>query len=141
MKLIAHSRQYFCNMLIHKGKILEKIVREREPVITTLAKKMKYTARTIYNHFNATEIEDHILLKYAKVLNYSFREEFPQLYPSFTVSEPPLEYVAVKNSELLLQDVERYRNLYIQALEQKQAITLELADCRKQLAQNVSQKN
>lgn len=105
---------YFYNTLIHKGKILEKYVRRYHPNLTELAKKLGYAARTtLYDHFNNADLGDGIILKYARVLKYDFKDEFPELHQVLHVADPSPSYVKGKSLE---EQVELWKEMYYEQL-------------------------
>lgn len=131
--------EYFCNMLIHKGEILEKVVRRLRPNLSRYAKDYGADRRTMLNHFKNPNLQDHIIRKHAETLNYNFKEEFPELYSKWVVGEPEVEYMLDPSTGLLQRELDRFRSMYIKVLEEKTDVLQQLADCRKQLAGNVSQ--
>ena len=126
-------------MLIHKGKILEIVVRKHAKNITDIAHKLDYSRSTIYDHFRESELPDHIIRRYAEALNYNFKDEFPDLYAKWVLEEPPTDYVLNKSAQMLQFERDKYLDLYLKTLEEKAQVALQLADCRRMLATNVSQ--
>lgn len=115
---------YFCNTLIHKGEILQKVVRKYYPNITALAKLMGYESRaTIYRHFETDDLSDGLILKYAKALKYSFKDEFPDLYARYFVSEPANTYGDGKSLE---EQVEMWKDMYYELLAENNRLLNEL---------------
>lgn len=85
---------HFCNMALHKGKILEQAVRITEYPISLLAKKMGKSRRHIYDLFEKENISLDIILKIGLIINYDFSKDFKELinlpddYKFTILSEP-----------------------------------------------------
>jgi AcrR family transcriptional regulator len=110
----------------HRGEILEKVVRKRNPNITDLSKKVGYDRQTIYRHFKDTQLSDSIILKYAKALKYDFYREFPDLLNySNMVAEPLADYRPLTLSDAL-KEADGWKNKYISLLERYNELLLSI---------------
>lgn len=101
----------------HKGEILQKVVAKRMPNKSELAKLLGYNRSAIYRHYADPELDDGIILKYAKALKYDFSREFPELNTyTNTLHEPLADYKPITLSEAL-KEVDHWRRKYIELLE------------------------
>jgi len=113
---MVQSLHYFCNTLIHRGKILESAVRKYFPNLTELTKKLGYESRnTVYRHFETDDLDDGIILRYARAMNYNFRDEFPDLYKTMVLEEPALKYLDKKTPAALEAQVELLRDMLMES--------------------------
>jgi len=110
-----HFKVQFCNMLKHRGEILEKVIREKNVKIVQLARKMGVDRGTIYRHMEDPELSLDYIISYGKALNHDFSREFPELLN--VVREPPHEYGAAKSYEEWRDAAEYWKDKYIEILE------------------------
>ena len=59
----------------HKGKILEKAVRESGMPLTKLSKKMAKSRRWMYNAFENENLSIDYILEIGKIIHYDFSED------------------------------------------------------------------
>lgn len=85
--------------LKHKGKILEKAVRNTGISIYKLAEKFGVSQRTMYTLFEREEIPNADMARYGKVLGIDFSREIPELVEFFSVQEPEAVYEKSKSIE------------------------------------------
>jgi hypothetical protein len=112
--------------MIHKGNILEEVVRNTDKVdnLASLAKKLGYSRSTLYSHFKDPDLKDGIILKYAKTMEYYFEKEFPDLYTKATGSNYAFKHG--KATDSLEDQVESWRYLYYQQLVENNQLLKEL---------------
>lgn len=114
---MQHFRKDIC-IVAHKGEILESVVTKKIPNKSELSRLMGYDRSTIYRHYADPDLEDGIILKYAKVLKYDFSKEFPHLKDyGFQLNESLTEYKPMTLSEAL-KEVDLWKDKYIRLLEQ-----------------------
>ena len=114
----------------HKGKIIEKAVRESEISITKLCKKLGKTTRWMYYTFENQDVSlDHII-KIGQLIHHDFSDEIKE-YRSFVVksynfevSEPQVLFSSgSKNSDYwkdkYLDLLEKYNRLLADQLKNK----------------------
>lgn len=85
--IVIALTQFFCNkicnMLKHRGKILEEVVRKwcetNGWTIIALSKKMGQNPSTTYRQFEKDDLPFHIIRKFGKSMNHDFRVEFPEM--------------------------------------------------------------
>ena len=66
---------------IHRGELLQKVVKESGISITLLMVKIGYKTRgSFYAHINDPELSFDILFKYGKALHYNFGEHFAEMF-------------------------------------------------------------
>lgn len=110
---------YICNVLIHRGKILKKIIENQSPKISIaqIARKIGYDRTTVYQHFNNDKLEYSTILKYGKALKHDFSVEFPDMLAYISLVEEPIaEYRAVSVSEAL-KERDYWKDKYIALME------------------------
>lgn len=78
-KFLSQNIVFICNTLIHRGKILEEVLRKQNSVLTQLAIKLPWTVKTIYRHFEEADLSYEKIGEYAKATKYPFTKEFPEL--------------------------------------------------------------
>ena len=102
----------------HRGEILERVVRKKVSSISALARELDYDRTTVYRHFGEADLENGIIIKYAKALKYNFDYEFPDLYGYAVnmVNEPLTKYQPMSLSEAL-KERDHWRDKYLALLE------------------------
>ena len=66
----------------HKGKILERAVRESGMPLTKLSKKMAKSRRWMYNAFENENLSIDYILEIGKIIHYDFSEDLKDLKKS-----------------------------------------------------------
>ena len=100
-KLLNHKVLHFCEMILHKGEIIEKAVRKQRFPITLLAKRLGLSRRHIYNIFNNPKTSLDLVLKIGKIIQYDFTEELkdiariPEEYKINQLSEPDISFETI----------------------------------------------
>jgi|SRR6218665_2750871 len=110
--------------MIHRGEIVEKVVRNSGIPLTRVAKKMGKSRRWLYDVFETVDLSLDYVIEFGKILHYDFSEEIPQISshrpivkePSPTYGEENLEYWREKYYSLL----EEYNTLLKQISEKEQ---------------------
>ncbi|MET1055385.1 MAG: hypothetical protein ABWY16_08765 [Pedobacter sp.] len=64
---------------IHKGEFLNGLVRKKGIKIKVLTQAAGFDRSTFYNHIKQPNLSFGILLKYGKILNHDFAEDFPEM--------------------------------------------------------------
>ncbi len=82
-----------CHM-IHRGEIVEKVVRSSGISLTKVASKMGKSRRWLYNAFETSDLSLDYILEFGKILHYDFSEEIPQITSrgSSNFAEPAVIY-------------------------------------------------
>ncbi len=65
--------------MIHRGKIVEKIVRKSGYSLTKLASELGISLRTLYNRFDSADVSWYFINDLGKIIHYDFTLEFPEL--------------------------------------------------------------
>lgn len=109
----------------HRGKIVEKAVRESEVSITKICKKLGKTTRWMYYTFDNPDVSlDHIV-QIGKVINHDFSSEIKEyalfIEKPFRTSfyEPEMSYN--KHSE----NADYWKDKYLDLLEKYNALLTE----------------
>lgn len=102
--------------MMHRGKILEQIVRSEKYPIKKLSEKLGYKSRgTIYLHFQDADLPWEIIQNYAKVL----RRDFSKEYPDMLNLEEPVILIKERSVQELEALVDFWKNKYIELLEKQ----------------------
>jgi hypothetical protein len=65
--------------MIHRGEIVEKIVRRSEYSLTSLSAHLGISHNTLYNRFLSADLSWHFISEVGKVICYDFILEFPEM--------------------------------------------------------------
>lgn len=76
----------------HKGKILEKAVRNSNISITKIAGLLDYTSRNMYNLFERDDLPNELFIRTGKVIGYDFSKDLPELVEFLMIREPQEAY-------------------------------------------------
>lgn len=76
----------------HKGKILEKAIRNSNISITKIAALLGYTGRNMYNLFEKDELPNELFIRTGKVIGYDFSKDLPELVEFLMLREPQEAY-------------------------------------------------
>lgn len=97
--------------MIHRGEIVERVVRSSGIPLTRIAAKMNRSRRWIYNAFETSDLSLDLILEFGRILHHDFSEEIPQIVnPKSIVSDVPLTYGE--------DSVEYWKGKYYQLLEE-----------------------
>lgn len=119
----------FCNVLIHRGEILEKIVRkwcdENGMPLKDVAEKIGYHRNIVYRHFSDPKVSYSIIYKYGKAIGYDFAENFPEMNREIFNIEKRIDIDTKSfNSEQCEKEIEHWRGKYIALLEHYNEVIL-----------------
>lgn len=109
--------------MIHRGEIVEKIVRERGYPISKIAKRMGKSRRHVYNLFESSSIPFDVIAEIGTIIGYDFAINFKELrpYEARGLTEAGrVESFSTGQEELLYckRELESVKNKYIRLLEQ-----------------------
>ncbi|SDG66883.1 hypothetical protein SAMN05421827_10997 [Pedobacter terrae] len=107
----------FCNKLIDRGKILEKVVQDMGISIAEVARKTNYERTTVYRHFSKSDLDYAIILKYGKALKYDFSVQFPELLDFTSQYDAPLSDYKVITVADALKERDYWKDKYVALLE------------------------
>ncbi|ASU35489.1 helix-turn-helix domain-containing protein [Mucilaginibacter xinganensis] len=62
---------------IHHGQLLEKVIRDEHKSISSIARTLKISRRTLYNWFESETMDYENLIKTGKIIGYDFSKEIP----------------------------------------------------------------
>ena len=66
-------------MMIHRGQIVEKIVRKSGYSLTKLADKLKISRNTLYNRFDNANLGYRFIIEVGNIIHYDFTIDFPEM--------------------------------------------------------------
>ena len=65
--------------MIHRGQIVEKIVRKTGYSLTKLAERLDVSRNTLYNRFNNANLGYRFIMEVGNVIHYDFTLDFPEM--------------------------------------------------------------
>lgn len=65
--------------MIHRGQLVEKIVRKSGYSLTKLAEKLKISRNTLYNRFNDPHLGYGFIVRVGNIIYYDFTFDFPEI--------------------------------------------------------------
>jgi len=65
--------------VVHRGDLLERIVKGSSVSIKVLTGRLGYSRTTYYNHIRNKDLPLEILNKYGRALGYDFSHEIPEM--------------------------------------------------------------
>jgi hypothetical protein len=96
----------------HKGEYLNGLVRKKGIKIKVLTAAAGYDRSSFYNHIKDPNLSFAILIRYGKVLNHDFAEEFPEMKIHHKNDvQPAMSY------EELEKDRDSWKEKYFQVAE------------------------
>lgn len=105
------------NRKIHRGKILQNVVRETGLSIERITRRAGYKRGTYYLHIKQPQLAPSILFKYGRALNYDFSKDIPEL-TEFLTGEPDNIYSKdVANIEEAIRQRDEWKDKYYELLE------------------------
>ena len=103
-------------LIVHKGSIVEKVIRRHNLSLTTISGRMNINRRTMYNWFSKENLSDKIIVQLGEVLGYDFSADFRDLENVKNIS-------TYKEPEYPLTGSSQYWMLkYIELLEKYNAL-------------------
>lgn len=77
--------------MIHRGEIVEKVVRKGGYSLARLATKLDICRNTLYNRFKLGDLSYSFISQVGKVIHYDFAFDFPELkQPTGPLNEDPI---------------------------------------------------
>jgi len=67
------------NRIIHRGEIVEKVLRKSGYSLTKVAKKLDISRNTLYNRFTYANLNYQFIMKVGKIIYYDFTIDFPEM--------------------------------------------------------------
>ena len=89
--------------MIHRGEIVEKVVRKSGYALTKLAEKLDISRNTLYNKFQDANLSYRFIEEVGRVLHYDFSAHFPEM--------PKEEYATGSENNDLIGLQNKYSNL------------------------------
>jgi len=105
-------------MILHKGNIIEKIIRKQRFPITLLAKRLGVSRQHVYNIFENPDVSLELMLKIGKIIQHDFSAELKDL------AQIPLEYKleALTKPDISFETVNYWKSKYFELLEQHKTL-------------------
>ena len=67
-------------MIVHRGELVERAVRESGMTIVQLAKRMHKSRKWVYNAFENAQLPLDYVLQIGKIIHYDFSRDIPEIY-------------------------------------------------------------
>lgn len=115
--------------MIHRGKIVERIVRKSGYSITKLAERLGISRNTLYNRFAAPQLKYRFIIEIGAIIHYDFTFDFPEIKdrPEWSNAKAPfVPYEANKAAELWRMEG-KYSHL-LEKYDKLLTIVMKLAD-------------
>lgn len=110
---------------IHRGEILDTVVKRSNIKVTTLVKRMHISRGTYYNHKVDPNLPLEILKQYGVILKYDFTADIPEMQ-KYNLEEPVAPYgepstleEAIQQRDYWKQEADKWKDKYIGLLEEK----------------------
>ena len=110
---------------IHRGALLERVVRESGTNISKMVQRMGIARGTYYNHKNDPDLSLEQLAEYSKVLKYDFSADLPEM-KRYILEEPEVPYVTPKTMEEAIEQRDYWRERYFKKAEEFNKLVLEI---------------
>lgn len=96
-------------MAIHHGKILEEAIRSRGFALTSVAKQLQISRKTLYNYFEQDDLPLQKIALFDRILGLGLSSKYPELSNYYTL---PSEGVVADQGQ-----AEYWKKKYIELLE------------------------
>ncbi len=107
--------------MIHRGEIIEKVVRDSAYPISKIAQKLGKSRRHIYNIFENNKVPWDTIREIGIIIGHDFSKEFEELNETapLIAREPAAIYYTSDKQELIRcrQELETLKRKYIDLLE------------------------
>lgn len=126
-------------MIIHKGEVLRDAVyrwcKEKEISLAAFSRRLGQNPSTTYRHFEREDLPTHTILKYAKVMDYSFSKEFPELEETFNLVSDHREPYGKRSAQKLEEcqtELQEWKEKYLRLLEKHNELLMEIIEKKKE---------
>lgn len=130
--------------MIHRGEIVEKVIREEAYSITKLAGKLGRSRRHIYNMFENNKLNWDVIEKIGEIINYDFSKKFDELkHRKRQAADIEFNYLTVKRSytfEECIEELDFWKKRYIELMEKYSALLQSKLDAVEQPAKKGKSK-
>jgi hypothetical protein len=109
--------------MLHRGEIIEKVIRESGYSITTIAQKLGKSRRWMYLLFDNPTVHIDLILQIGKIIYHDFSLEFPEIIKNQSIlNEPSVSYQKTDDNfwkEKYFTLLEEYNSLLKKELDKK----------------------
>ncbi len=106
--------------MIHRGEIVERVVRNSGIPLTRIAVRMGKSRRWVYNAFETSDLSIDLILEFGKILHYDFSQDIPQMKNTKSiVSDLPITYGE--------ENAEYWKDKYYRLLEEHNELLKEIS--------------
>lgn len=104
-------------LMLHRGEIIEKAIRESGYSITTVAQRLGKSRRWMYLLFENPVVSIELILQIGKIIYHDFSLEFPEIIQGKKIANEPENSGYVNNDE-----VSFWKEKYFTLLEEYNAL-------------------
>lgn len=101
---------------LNRGQVLATAVEATGLNKEDIANKAGYSRSAYYKHIENPELDYDILIAYGRAIRYDFTEEFPDM-PKYIAEEPEDGFNKPTTFEEAVQQMERWKDKYLELLE------------------------
>ncbi len=118
--------------IIHRGKLLKKVVEASPLTVVDVVARMKYASRnTYYSHTKDPNLSLALLKRYSVILRYDFSEDIAEMSTLVVEEEIPSYLPAPVDLQDAISQRDYYHRLYFELLEKLRKLELENRSLRK----------
>lgn len=115
----------------HRGEIVRLAIERSGLNKSTVADRLGISRAGLYKWFDVMTLSWDRVFEIGKIINHDFSEDFPELQkPGAVIHEPIVSYSSPKSLEDCTNQLNMYREKYINAIEQNNNLLMELARLR-----------
>ncbi len=104
-------------VMLHRGEIIEKAIRESGYSITTVAQRLGKSRRWMYLLFENPTVSIELILQIGKIIYHDFSLDFPEIIQgNKVINEPEIKGYAIK------EEVSFWKEKYFTLLEEYNAL-------------------
>lgn len=104
-------------LMLHRGEIIEKAIRESGYSITTVAQRLGKSRRWMYLLFENPAVSIELILQIGKIIYHDFSLEFPEIIQGKKIANEPENSGYVNNDEISF-----WKEKYFKLLEEYNAL-------------------
>ncbi len=104
-------------VMLHRGEIIEKAIRESGYSITTVAQRLGKSRRWMYLLFENTAVSIELILQIGKIIYHDFSLDFPEIIQGKKVTNEP-----ENKGHAIKEEVSFWKEKYFTLLEEYNAL-------------------
>lgn len=104
--------------MVHRGEIVERVVRDSGYPITRLAEKLGKSRRHVYNIFENHKVDFETIDSIGRIINHDFSKEFKDLANTFREDREVYPARQLEEMQSLKKELNSIKAKYIELLEE-----------------------